>query len=244
MSVQLTINSITGQSPYDVYVCQSGGIGCFYIATITSVPYTFTIPAPFDNYSSYRLKIVDNQGCVITAEEPVTTCSFITQTPMPTSTVTPTVTTTPTNTPTVTPTTTVTPTETPTNTPTPTVTPTITNPSLGPVLFLDAADSSSYNGTGSTWYDLTQFNNDGNINGATYLPDYGGYFNFNGVNNDIDFTSVTQVPIGNENYTISVWFSGDSTPFGDGLIGILGLPLRNFWGGESRSRPWRDECWS
>ena len=104
MSVQLTINSITGQSPYDVYVCQSGGIGCFYIATITSVPYTFTIPAPFDNYSSYRLKIVDNQGCVITAEEPVTTCSFITQTPMPTSTVTPTVTTTPTTTPTNTPT--------------------------------------------------------------------------------------------------------------------------------------------
>jgi hypothetical protein len=43
MAVQVTINSITGQSPYDVYICQNTGSGCFYMATIESTPYIFII---------------------------------------------------------------------------------------------------------------------------------------------------------------------------------------------------------
>jgi hypothetical protein len=145
MITQLTISSITGQSPYDIYVCQTGGTGCFYITTISSVPYTFNIPAPINNYSAYMLKIIDNNGCVITGEEPVTTCTFVTPTPTPTNTTTPTNTATPTITPTNTTTPTITPTpglspsptstitSTPTQTPTNTTTPTITpTPGLSP----------------------------------------------------------------------------------------------------------------
>lgn len=67
MAIQVTINSVTGTSPYDVYICQSGGTGCFYIDTITSgeLPFVFDIPAPYDSGDSYMVKIIDNLNCVI-----------------------------------------------------------------------------------------------------------------------------------------------------------------------------------
>jgi hypothetical protein len=47
MGVQVTINNITGQTPYDIYVCQVDGSGCFYISTIgPTFPYVFDIPSP------------------------------------------------------------------------------------------------------------------------------------------------------------------------------------------------------
>ena len=71
MAVQVTINSITGQSPYDIYICQSGGTGCFYITTVSTIPYVFDIPAPYDVSSSYMLKIIDSNNCVITGTQNV-----------------------------------------------------------------------------------------------------------------------------------------------------------------------------
>jgi hypothetical protein len=65
MAVQVTINSITGQSPYNLYICQSNGSGCFYVTTITTTPYVFDIPSPYDTSSSYMLKVVDDNGCII-----------------------------------------------------------------------------------------------------------------------------------------------------------------------------------
>ena len=74
MAVQLTIDSITGQSPYDIYICQTGGTSCFYMTTISSVPYVFDIPAPYNTSSAYMLKIIDNNQCIITGIQSVTTC--------------------------------------------------------------------------------------------------------------------------------------------------------------------------
>ena len=120
MAIQVTINGVTGTSPYDVYVCQFDGTGCFYINTITDsqIPYTFDIPSPYDNSNEYQLKVVDNSNCVLTG----TSQLFATPTPTPTNT--------PTKTPTPTPTSTgivLTPSTTPTNTNTPTTTPTPTS---------------------------------------------------------------------------------------------------------------------
>lgn len=123
MAVQITIYNITGQSPYDVYVCQANGTGCFYMTTIQSVPYTFEIPAPYNNATSYMLKLIDDNNCVITSVQEVSLCDT---TPSPT----PAVTSTPTNTPTTTSTPTNTITQTPSMTigssPFPTTTPTQT----------------------------------------------------------------------------------------------------------------------
>jgi hypothetical protein len=74
MAVQVTISGVTGQSPYNIYICQTGGTSCFYMTTINSVPYVFDIPAPYNTSSAYMLKIIDNLGCVITGVEPVTVC--------------------------------------------------------------------------------------------------------------------------------------------------------------------------
>ena len=65
MVIQVSIYTITGQSPYDVYICQSGGTNCFYITTISSTPYIFDIPAPYNTSSSYMLKIIDTNNCTI-----------------------------------------------------------------------------------------------------------------------------------------------------------------------------------
>jgi len=67
MAVQVTINNITGSTPYQVYICQPGNTGCFYISEITDndLPYVFDIPTPYNNAESYLLKIIDNFGCII-----------------------------------------------------------------------------------------------------------------------------------------------------------------------------------
>lgn len=66
MGVTVSISSITGTSPFDVYICQGDGSGCFYISEINTVPYTFEIPPPYDTSLEYMLKIVDADGCQIT----------------------------------------------------------------------------------------------------------------------------------------------------------------------------------
>ena len=71
MGLQVTINSVTGTSPYDVYICQSNGTGCFYIATTSSIPYTFDIPVPYDTATSYMLKLIDANNCLIAGIENV-----------------------------------------------------------------------------------------------------------------------------------------------------------------------------
>ena len=66
MAVQVTINSLTGTSPYDVYVCDSLVSNCVYIATINSTPYVFDVPAPLDVQTQLCVKVVDTNGCIIT----------------------------------------------------------------------------------------------------------------------------------------------------------------------------------
>jgi len=135
MSTFITINVIAGQSPFDIYLCDSP-TSCVYIDTITIFPYTFQIPVIMEGQINYTLKIIDNNGCISYK-------NMIDVTPTPTNTVTPTPTLTPTNTvtptPTLTPTNTITSTptptitETPTMTPTPTITPTNTQtPTITP----------------------------------------------------------------------------------------------------------------
>jgi hypothetical protein len=135
MEVQVTINDISGQTPYDIYVCQVDGSGCFYISTITdsSFPYVFEIPAPYNSSPNYLIKAIDANDCIISgATGVVTPIPSLTPTISVTPTINPTPTNTPTNTttPSITPTNTgtpgLTPTNTPTNTSTPTTTPTIT----------------------------------------------------------------------------------------------------------------------
>ena len=80
-------------------------------------------------------------------------------------------------------------------------------------MYLNASDTASYTGTGTTWFDLTDNNNDGTISGATWDP--AGYFDFNGISDKINLsgqpffpTSTTQ---SNQVKCISAWVQPDAT---------------------------------
>jgi len=69
---------------------------------------------------------------------------------------------------------------------------------------VDAGDSSSYPGTGTTWTDVINGNNGTILNGAAYNSAEGGYFEFDAVDDQIDFGQ----PAILESYPLSidVWF--------------------------------------
>lgn len=126
MARQVTIESVTANTPVDIYYCNVMSASCVFVDTVVVFPFTFDVPSPMGD-SSFVVKIVDSKDCVDYVDIAITPTPTPTQTatPTPTQTTTPTSTVTPTLTPT--PTTTNTPTSsvTPTNTPTPTLTPAV-----------------------------------------------------------------------------------------------------------------------
>jgi hypothetical protein len=144
MSQQVTINSVTANTPVEIYYCDSMSASCVYVATVSVFPYTFDVPSPYDS-EDIVIKIIDTQSCVDGQIIYITP----TATPQPTVTPTQTTTTTPTNTPTttntpsITPTNTSTPTYTPTNTPTPTTTPVVAYHAIGNNLSVSSASTCS-----------------------------------------------------------------------------------------------------
>jgi hypothetical protein len=199
-------------------------------------PYNITATSGNTSYTVYGASQVPScldVSLILGTPTPTPTLTETpTPTPTPTVTGTPSETTTPTPTPTVTETTTNTPTptntETPTNTPTPeptttptntttptpTVTPTgtpIVIPTSGLSLYVDAGRTSSYSGSGNQWNDLSVNNNTGTLqNSPTYSISNQGILTFNGSNQYTSFSSPSTIPIGNSNYTISVWFNASS----------------------------------
>ena len=44
------------------------------MTTISSTPYSFDIPAPYNTSDAYMLKVIDGIGCITTGIESVTIC--------------------------------------------------------------------------------------------------------------------------------------------------------------------------
>jgi uncharacterized secreted protein with C-terminal beta-propeller domain len=68
MPTDITINNISGSTPFDVYVCDTGYTSCIYVSTITSgeLPYTFEIPPVYSSLTNFIVKVVDDNDCVVT----------------------------------------------------------------------------------------------------------------------------------------------------------------------------------
>jgi len=64
MSVIIDITGLTGTSPFNVYVCDSGFTSCFYVTSLLA-PGQFMVPAPYDNLSSFGVRIIDATTCSI-----------------------------------------------------------------------------------------------------------------------------------------------------------------------------------
>lgn len=86
----------------------------------------------------------------------------------------------------------------------------------GMTLLLDAANSRSYPGSGTTWSDVSNSTNNCTlVNSPTYSTSNGGYFTFNGTN---QYGTVANNPLNTTNYTKSVWFYLTSLATNNNLI--------------------------
>lgn len=77
------------------------------------------------------------------------------------------------------------------------------------VLNLDAGNSSSYSGTGTTWYDLTTNSYNATlVNGPTFSTLVGGCIVFDGVNDYATIGNIFNYTTGN--FSFSYWFNASS----------------------------------
>ena len=75
----------------------------------------------------------------------------------------------------------------------------------GLVLYLDAANTKSYPGSGTTWTDIAAGNNGTLTNGPTFNSANGGSIVFDGTN-DYYLTTTNILPTGLNPYTLDTWF--------------------------------------
>lgn len=82
----------------------------------------------------------------------------------------------------------------------------------GLVLYLDAANSKSYSGNGSTWSDLSISRINGNILGSpTFSSSNNGIFNFNGVNSYINLGNQSTYSFTSGVFSVDCWVYVPST---------------------------------
>jgi len=94
----------------------------------------------------------------------------------------------------------------------------------GLVLYLDAGNTNSYSGSGTTWTDLSGQSNTGTINnGPTYSSSNRGYLDFDGTDDYVSSTSNSSTDL-TGNMSCECWFKLDATaadwvrPMGKGDI--------------------------
>ena len=88
----------------------------------------------------------------------------------------------------------------------------------GLVLCVDASNSRSYPGTGTTWYDLSKNKYNGTlINTPTFVSDEGGsYFYFNGTDERVDFDYLQPAYQTTTDFTWCIWIY----PFSSSSVGV------------------------
>tara|TARA_B100001094_G_scaffold6464_1_gene5755 strand:- start:8274 stop:9080 length:807 start_codon:yes stop_codon:yes gene_type:complete len=97
-------------------------------------------------------------------------------------------------------------------------------------LHLDAGDSSSYGGSGTTWTDLTSEDNDGTISGATHSNSDGGIFDFDGTDDYISIPDDASIEPTNVDWTFEAWINVDSGAAGDyNCILSKNAPIQVYW---------------
>jgi hypothetical protein len=85
-------------------------------------------------------------------------------------------------------------------------------------LHLDAGDSDSYSGSGTSWLDLTSNNIDFTlINGPAYNSGFSGYFTFDGSNDYADSTATFNHP-GTNPFTVEIWHRTHTVANFEGIL--------------------------
>jgi hypothetical protein len=81
----------------------------------------------------------------------------------------------------------------------------------GLVLYLDAANTKSYLGSGTTWSDLSRSENNGAlINGPNFNTSNNGVISFDGTNDSVQIPNSSSLNFGTGDFTIIIWVGGIS----------------------------------
>jgi hypothetical protein len=97
----------------------------------------------------------------------------------------------------------------------------------GLVLYLDAANTRSYPGTGTTWSDLSRGGNNGSlINGPTFNSANGGSIVFDGSNDYVDCGNIDDIKNASQ-VSISIWTYIDDISFRI-LLGQITIDVNYF----------------
>ena len=98
------------------------------------------------------------------------------------------------------------------------------------VLYLDAANSKSYPGSGTSWSDLNNLISSGTLtNGTTYSSSNNGYMSFDGVDDFVSFGDQKIVEVQNKSVCAWIYRSAD---------GILSIIDKNFDSGDPNYGGW------
>jgi hypothetical protein len=104
--------------------------------------------------------------------------------------------------------------------------------SNGLTLYLDAADTNSYSGSGTTWNDLSSGNTGTIVNSPAYTSGVGGYFNFGPTLNTskrVSFTYQTPIQTTSTAFTWNIWVYPEVLDQGHVLMGYRGTTLLQFY---------------
>ena len=100
----------------------------------------------------------------------------------------------------------------------------------GLVLALDAGNTKSYPGSGTTWTDLIGSNNGTLTNGPTFSSLNGGYIVFDGSNDYVSISDSEDLEFGSGDFTIEAYIYPTGIPQGFyGCIFAKGLPLQCYF---------------
>jgi hypothetical protein len=98
----------------------------------------------------------------------------------------------------------------------------------GLVLALDAGNTQSYPGSGTTWTDLSGNGNNGTlINGPTYSSDDGGYFSFDGSNDYVNCGNSTTLDMSTE-VTLIHWLKWNVSTWSPFIGKLTNLTTNNY----------------
>jgi hypothetical protein len=65
MPTNITLSSVSGLSPFHIYVCDTGFTTCIYVNTVNpiDIPYQITVPSVFSSLSSVVVNVKDSNNC-------------------------------------------------------------------------------------------------------------------------------------------------------------------------------------
>jgi len=66
MPTNIVISGVTGQSPYNVYVCDDLQVNCSWVSSFSSVPFSFELPFIYSGAMDFAVRVTDANGCTVT----------------------------------------------------------------------------------------------------------------------------------------------------------------------------------